>query len=322
MKTFSGACAAILIAATTALVPALAGHLQAGHAAGDTGVVRPDSASVPAGRPGLIPPGRAGQAATPGYPDIAVPLPAGAATAPGVPAAFNISSVGSLNWSGYAVNRTKTTFDDVKATFFAPYLNCKESPGATSSSFWAGLDGYVGKPDSVEQIGIGADCSAAGKASFFGWFEMFPYGQTKLPLKVHAGDSVTASVSYTASTRDFTLVLTNNTRGGSDTKVRKCPGIEINGKAVICPRNSAEVIAEAPASGTSSKLVIDPLSDYGAVSFTGVSITSGARQHGGIVSSHWTATKIIQLRASAGPTLAEPTSVHGDLFDSYWLRED
>ena len=130
------------------------------------------------------------------------------------PAIANITAVGSLNWAGYAVSRSKTKFTAVTATYFVPYLNCRQSPGATASSFWVGLDGYVAHPDSVEQIGIGADCSAAGKASYFAWFEMFPFAQTKIALKIHAGDSVTASVTWIAARKDFQLVLHDNTRGG------------------------------------------------------------------------------------------------------------
>jgi hypothetical protein len=257
----------------------------------------------------------------PGQPDIPAALSPGE-RASAVPAVATITSVGSLNWAGYAVSRPKTTFGAVQATFFVPYVNCTASPGATRASFWVGLDGYQGAPDSVEQTGVGADCSAAGKASYFSWFEMYPYAQTKLPLTVHAGDSVTASVSYITAKKDFRLSLTDNTRGGSATKLRKCPDIKVSGKKVKCPRTSAEVIAEAPASGSSSHLVIDPLSDYGAVSFAGISISSSAGKHGGILSSHWTATKIIQVRASGGPTLAMPTSMEGDMFDTYWFRED
>ncbi len=324
MSRALGACAAILVVVTAVLTPALARHtiarhLPAGHAAGRA----TSSRTAPAGADAAGADTAGGAAIRPGYPDIPAALPgsAAAARAQAVPAVANITSVGSLNWSGYAVNRSKTIFTSVRATYFVPYLNCRQSPGTTRSSFWVGLDGYVGHPDSVEQIGIGADCSSASKASYFAWFEMFPYAQTTIALKVHGGDSVTAAVTWVAAKKDFRLQLHDNTRGGSFSRLRKCPAVQVNGKAVRCPRTSAEIIAEAPASGTSSHLVLDKLSDYGAVSFSGVTITDSAGKHGGIVSPHWNATRIIELRQSGGPTLAEPTSVHVDLFDSYWQRE-
>ena len=316
MSRTLGACAAIIVAAAVALTPALARHTASGHALSGHAM----SGHAPFVEAALGP-------AAPGQPDIAAALPgsglaSSARAAQAGPAIANITAVGSLNWAGYAVSRSKTRFTAVTATYFVPYLNCRQSPGATASSFWVGLDGYVAHPDSVEQIGIGADCSAAGKASYFAWFEMFPFAQTKIALKIHAGDSVTTSVTWIAARKDFQMVLHDNTRGGSFSRLRKCPAVKVSGKAVKCPRNSAEIIAEAPASGTSSKLVIEPLSDYGAVSFSGASVTDSAGKHGGVVSPHWNTTKIIQLRASGGPTLAEPTSVQADMFDSYWQRED
>ncbi len=328
MSPASGACAVVLVAVTAALTPALAWHGQAGHAPRAVAAAR----QAPAARTTSAQAAAARAAA--GHPDIPVALAAHGQAAPQVPpaqpppaahdgeAAAGISSAGSLNWAGYAVSRARTRFNSVRATFFVPYLNCRVSAGGTKSSFWVGLDGYVNHPDSVEQIGIGADCSSAGKPSYFAWFEMFPFAQTKLSLTVRAGDSVTASVSYVASAKRFRLVLADNTRGGSVAKLRGCPGVKVNGKAVTCPRTSAEVIAEAPATGFGRHLVIDHLSDYGALSFTGIAITNSAGQRGGISSRHWSATKIIQVRTTDGPTIAQPTPVQGTMFDCYWLRED
>jgi len=301
MTSASGACAAVIATLAFALAPAGAGQPGAGQAGAAAGRVA--------------------------YPDLPAALPASASAAGAAGtglgyAVRNISSAGSLNWAGYAVSRHKVTFRQVRATFFVPYLNCAGSPGATMASAWSGLDGFVGHPDSVEQIGIAADCSAAGVASYYAWFEMFPYAQTKLAMAVHAGDSVTAQVSYDAADKDFQLSLTDHTSGGHVTKLRGCPKVKVSGKRVTCPRNSAEVIVEAPATGSGQQLVISPLSDYGAISFAGIAITDGTGRRGGIVSSHWAATKIIQLRASAGPVLAEPTSVQADMFDTYWQRED
>ena len=328
MTSASPACAAVIGALSIALATASAGPADPVRA----GTIRAGTIRAGTVRAGTV---RASATATvsatarAGYPDLPAALgpsagPAGApgASGPAAAATKNISSAGSLNWAGYAVSRPKVTFRLVRATFFAPYLSCADSPGKTMSSDWAGLDGFVGHPDSVEQIGIGADCSAAGAASYFAWFEMFPYAQTKLSMKIHAGDSVTAQVSYDPADKDFRLALTDNTTGEHFSRLRKCPGVKVNGKRVQCPRNSAEVIAEAPARGSGSNLVISPLSDYGAMSFADIAITDGAGSHGGILSSHWAATKIIQLGAATGPVLAQPTSVQADMFDSYWLRED
>jgi len=283
------------------------------------------AALAAAGAPssGLTPPaGRPAVAAIPGpgHPDLRVALSRSLAAAG--EATSNISSSGSLNWAGFAMTRRAVTFRSVRATFFVPYLNCAASPGKTLSSSWAGMDGYSGKSTSVEQIGIAANCSASGTASYLGWFEMFPYAEARLPVKIHPGDSVTAEVTYSAAHGDFRLTLIDTTRGEHVTRVRRCPDVRVSGTTVTCPRTSAEVIAEAPEIGTGKQLSISPLSDYGAISFTGIRLTDSAGQAGGIVSSHWSATKIIQLGGSTGPVLVQPTPLSGGRFDDYWLRED
>ncbi len=258
--------------------------------------------------------------AWPGGPIVRVSLPHAAAAAE--PAVSNISSLGSLNWAGYAVNRTGVRFDSVQATFFVPYLTCSKALGLTLSSDWAGLDGFVGKPDSVEQGGVGADCSAAGKATYYAWWEMFPEPATKAALIVRAGNSITAVVSYDPAHKDFRITLTDNTTGGRFSVTRSCPDVKINKKAVTCPRSSAEVISEAPATGTSAqKVVIAHLSDYDAVSFGVVAIGDASGQRGALVSGHWSTTRIIQLRSS-GAIVALPTATQAATFDNYWLREN
>jgi hypothetical protein len=278
----------------------------------------------------LVPARHRGELATapatawPGAPIVRVALPHSVAPAAAAaePATTNLSSLGSLNWAGYAVSRSGVRFSSVRATFFVPYVTCSKALGQTLSSDWVGLDGFVGKPDSVEQGGIGADCGADGKASYYAWWEMFPKPETKAKLSVGPGDSVTATVSYDAAQQDFRITLTDNTRGGRFEATRRCPAVKIGKRAVTCPRNSAEVISEAPATGTSvQKVVIARLSDYGAVSFSGVAITDASGHRGTLVSGRWNTTKIIQLRSS-GAIVAEPTPTQAATFDDYWLREN
>jgi hypothetical protein len=248
-------------------------------------------------------------------------IPAGTAPA-GVaePGTRDITSAGSLNWAGYAVTRSRVSFTAVRATFFVPYLNCAKSPGSALSSDWVGLDGFTGQARSVEQGGIAANCQKAGKASYFAWWEMFPWAQQKAAVKVTAGDSVTASVSYSPKSRKYKIMIADNTSGAHFSVLRRCPHVKAAGKWLSCPRNSAEMISEAPATGRPLKIA--RLADYGAVSFGAISITDSRGARGGIVSPRWNATKIIQLRNSGGPMLARPTPTAARTFDIYWLRED
>jgi hypothetical protein len=251
-----------------------------------------------------------------GYPDLPAPLPGARANAG--PGGGDIGSVGSLNWSGYAVSKPKVTFRSVQATFFVPYLNCAKSPGRTMSSAWAGLDGFVARSHSVEQAGIAADCSATGRASYKAWFEMFPLPQSIVPISIGGGDSVTVRVAYTPSDKVFSLKLVDNTRGDRFTRYRRCP----HRKFLRCARGSAEVIVEAPATVSHGHVMIDHLSDYGAISFAGIQIIDGAGRRAGLLSPRWDATKIVQERSPSGPLVARPTPIQLGLFDSYWLREN
>jgi hypothetical protein len=255
------------------------------------------------------------------HPIVRTSLPGGTSSPGGTstPALTAITSTGSLNWAGYAVNRRRTLFKSVRATFFVPYLDCSQSPGPALSSHWVGLDGFVGTADSVEQGGIAANCSAKGKASYFAWYEMFPRPQARVRIGIHAGDSVTATVSYAKGS--FRITLTDNTRGERLTIVRRCPDIKIGKRRLTCPRTSAEVISEAPASSTGHHLVIAQLADYGAVGFAGIAIVDGTNRTGGLVSSHWNTTRITQVRSSAGIIVARPTPTQAAMFDDYWQRE-
>jgi hypothetical protein len=227
------------------------------------------------------------------------------------PASKN-GSVESLNWSGYAVAKSHTTFLNVQATFFVPYLNCRLSPGSASSD-WIGMDGFVGKhPKSVQQVGVEADCTSSGHGSYFAWYEMFPRPERRQPITVRAGDAITSVISYNPSTKLFKLMLTDDTTGAKFVVRRPCQ------QHVSCPRNSAELISESPVNGTQML----PLADYGAVSFAQLSITDGHGQHGALISRHWDFFQITEVSASSGDIVARPTPSQAARFDNYWSRPD
>ena len=83
-------------------------------------------------------------------------------------------------------------------------------------------------------------------------------------------------------------------------------------------RDSAEVISEAP----SDNKGLLPLADYGASSVAGSSITGGSGQTGGIKSSHWSHSRIIQVGITTSRLVASPTALHGKSFDVYWLGQN
>jgi hypothetical protein len=257
-------------------------------------------------------------AAGPGQRAPASPAPAPAPSQLAAPLELSVrpaaGSATSLNSAGYAVSRPHVRFRFVRATFFVPYLNCALSKGA-ASAHWVGLDGFVGRPDSVEQDGIEADCSKKGKSSYRAWYAMYPRRRYLRKIAIKGGDSVTASVYYDAADHTFSLALKDNTTGGHFRVHRKCP------HGITCPRNSAEMVSSAPATGSGASLTIEPLADYGALSFGAIAITNQAGQRGKLRSARWGVTRIVQTqRASPFRLVARPTPIQGDTFDNYWSR--
>jgi hypothetical protein len=186
---------------------------------------------------------------------ILINIPAGAALA-ATPAVQGHGPIRHLkhgtstNWSGYAAYGAPGKFNSVSANWVQPAVNCTTVPNSYSS-YWVGLDGY--SSSTVEQLGTEADCSN-GVASYYAWYEMYPHRGYYISIPVGAGNSFSASVTYTGGSR-FTLRLTNHSDGLSFSTSQRLSGAQ---------RSSAEAIVEAPYSGG-----ILPLANYGTASFTG-----------------------------------------------------
>jgi hypothetical protein len=166
-----------------------------------------------------------------------------------------VSQSTSSNWSGYAAINGRYT--SVSATWKQPTASCTSA--TTYSSFWAGLDGDGS--NTVEQTGTSADCSG-GTPKYYAWYEMYPKFPTNLSIAIRPGDSISASVT-TDGSGHFTLTITNNTTGAS---------FSTNQHLSHAKLQSAEAIAEAP-SGSGGVL---PLTNFGTVSFSSVTVNGQA----------------------------------------------
>jgi hypothetical protein len=187
----------------------------------------------------------------------AAPAAPGATAASGDIAGVALSRVAngtSLNWAGYAA--TGQRFTSVSASWVQPAVTCTLKPGY--SSFWVGLDGDGS--GSVEQTGTEADCYA-GKATYYGWWEMYPQPEVRYTNRVASGDHMTASVT-TDGGGHFTLTISDSTAGWSQVQNRSLAGATLA---------SAEVIAEAPSSGR-----ILPLANFGVVNFKSATVDAQA----------------------------------------------
>src|ERR1039457_1186178 len=174
-------------------------------------------------------------------------------------------SVDSTNWSGYAV--TGAGFTSSRGSWKEPSIKCNKTNDTELAAFWVGLDGY--NDSTVEQTGTLAGCTN-GVVSHVAWYEFYPKEAIiEIPgLTVNAGNEISTAVTYSATTKKFTLTITNVTTGKHFSTTGTQSGTQ---------RASAEWIAEAPSSGT----FLYPLPNFGTALFgkdsTGVANTNYAK---------------------------------------------
>jgi Peptidase A4 family len=188
---------------------------------------------------------------------VAFPATARTQSAGNAPARFvpnkKISQSTSSNWSGYSA--TNGRYTSVSANWTQPTANCTSA--TTYSSFWVGLDGDGS--NTVEQTGTSADCSG-GSPRYYAWYEMYPKFPVNLSLAISPGDSISGSVTTDGEGR-FTLTITNTSTGQSFTTSQRLNRARLA---------SAEAIAEAPSSSGG----VLPLTNFGTVSFSSVTVNS------------------------------------------------
>lgn len=204
----------------------------------------------------------------------------------------------SGTWSGYAVTPTGTdTFSRVSASFNVPNLNCAKSTPGTSGSFysdWTGIDGY--NDNTVEQQGTEAYCSGSTQGLYV-FYEMYPADPVAF-TGADPGDALVATTSYKANTGKYTLAVKDVTQSGAGvTETIAC--------STTCANASAEVISEDPGGGPPQY----GLSDFGAESYTNVSITADGVTGGLKSTSAWTDTAINMV--DSGVNLAVPGKLQG-----------
>src|SRR5205085_4544933 len=121
----------------------------------------------------------------------------------------------SSNWSGYAAisadPAAPVTFSDVTGTWKVPKATCTAGR-FSSAAFWVGLGGYDSNSTSLEQLGIAAECEGTTRVpKYDAWWELVPASSVRIPLVIHAGDTVTAAVLVQGQT--ITYSLKDVTRG-------------------------------------------------------------------------------------------------------------
>jgi MBG domain (YGX type)/Bacterial Ig-like domain (group 3)/MBG domain len=186
-------------------------------------------------------------------------------------------------WSGYVAEATPLKTDSVEAvsgTWTVPSV-APSTTGAVAE--WVGIDGYNG--DTVEQIGTEEYYDNYTHNTFaYAWWEMYSTGakqpqqdlfnaSTNTGLLVRSGDSMTASVQDITSGNDagdFVLSIVDSTTGQSFSTP---PMASSPTQSPTALDDEAEWIVEAPSTTISGVTSVDPLANFGSVTFTGASAT-------------------------------------------------
>ena len=231
----------------------------------------------------------------------------------------------SSNWSGYALlaaDVTPVAFTDVTATWVEPKARCTAGR-RDASAFWVGLGGYDDTSSSLEQLGTAAECDGSSRAAkHYAWWEIVPAASVRIPLKIFAGDTVTAAVLVQDQTVTFSLKnVTRRTRFSK--KVTTAQELDTA---------SAEWIAEAPSlCSATGRCNVVPLTNFGTVTFTNAAAI-GNEHPGTITDPTWAASPIelitgTQTFFGAGDTFgpgvgAVPGDVSADgrSFSVTWAR--
>jgi hypothetical protein len=241
------------------------------------------------------------------------PCPGGDKT-PGAPAGRQLSGTSS-NWSGYVAAVSKAgAVSCVEASWVEPDVTCGRT-GHQAVAIWIGMDGFSAKSlgvpstDVLVQIGTQVDCNN-GVVSHGAWHEILPAETTEQPIPeaIHAGDHISARVSY--SNGSFTMTLYDAETAFSFSLKASAPG---------APRRSAEWIVEAPATNCPEHCAPVPLPHFDPVKFTGAFATI-AGQRGSISNDSWAHVKLQMARGGVTRTTITKLYSGGTVFKVTWVH--
>jgi hypothetical protein len=216
----------------------------------------------------------------------------------------SLSTTARTNWSGYVA--TGKTFNKVTGEFYVRKTTCP-APNAAALT-WVGLDGFT--QNVVEQAGLWVHCSGGAnpKPTYDAFWEMAPSLAQATPINVRVGDKISVSVSYTSSSKIYSMAVRDLQSGQHYTKQAKCAA------GVSCKRNSAEWIVERPDVNYSPAR----LADWGDMKFYGAMAAAGSTDEPITDYSH---TRINLENLTGSKVIAKIDSLNpaGTSFRDTWL---
>ena len=200
-----------------------------------------------------------------------------------------IAGNNSNNWSGYAA--TNGSYTAAGATWTIPTLSAA-STSQSGDATWVGVGG-MGTSDLIQAGTIALYQN--GSTQYQAWYEVLPAYSTQMPVAVHPGDSVTASVAKQGSTNVWNISFKDNTTGAAyQTTVTYASSL-----------GSADWIQEMPTSTQGSYI---PLDNFGTATFT----NAWTIKNGQIANLEQSGASPIQMTNTAGQTLATAAAITGD----------
>jgi hypothetical protein len=222
------------------------------------------------------------------HPDAVQPG-VGASTPPQTqPFPFPDNQNSSHNWSGYAA--TGGTYTSVTGTWAVPQFAPDGAAGIDAA--WVGIGGVRSRD--LIQAGTQQTVSGSGRTQYEAWIEMLPRSSRPVPLQVHAGDSVTVSITE-QDTDQWLIHFTNNTTGQTYDTTQQ----------YTSSHSSAEWVEEAPSAGRGGVL---PLDNFGTIQFS----DGSADKNGQTVSIAGAGAKAITMVGNSDQALAVPSALAPD----------
>ncbi len=194
----------------------------------------------------------------------------------------------SHNWSGYAA--TGGNFTSVTGTWSVPQFSADGSFGIDAA--WVGIGGV--RTRDLIQAGTQQTVSGSGSTQYEAWVETLPRASRPVPLRVHAGDSITVSITE-QSPDQWLIEFSNNTTGQTYQQPQQ----------YTSSHSSAEWVEEAPSAGRSGVL---PLSNFGTIQFS----NGSAVKDGQSLSIASSSAKAITMVSNNDQALAVPSPLGGD----------
>ena len=195
----------------------------------------------------------------------------------------------SHNWSGYAASGNGS-YTQVTGTWTVPAFAADGPSGIDAA--WVGIGGVRSRD--LVQAGTQQSVSGSGRTQYQAWIEMLPRSSRPVPLRVHAGDSVTVDISE-QSPDQWLIHFVNNTSGQTyDTT-----------QTYHSSHSSAEWVEEAPSGGRGGIL---PLDNFGSIPFSNGSTV----KNGQTVNIADSGARAITMINNSNKPLAVPSDLGSD----------